>query len=165
MSDLRQSGNDALASFSVRISPNYFLSNMFRMNSARTATFVNLIAQFSPRSFISGNSVDVDSVLQSYNKAEFHHIFPKAYIEREHPQYSPTVNSLANFCFLSRDDNLKIRAKAPSVYKSLMPSNEKIRNEILASALIDDLIFEDDFEKFMVARAERLASEVDRLIN
>jgi hypothetical protein len=37
---------------------------------------VNLLAQFKPRSFISGNYISLDKVLQSYNKAEFHHIFP-----------------------------------------------------------------------------------------
>lgn len=131
MQRLREGRENTLGSFAVEIRSEYFLENSFRMNSARTATFVNTLAQFSPKSFISSNSVNLDAVLQNYNKAEFHHIFPKSYMEKIQATGPGGVNSLANFYFLSRADNNKIRAQAPFQYKKLMPKDENELREIL----------------------------------
>lgn len=44
-----------------------------------------------------------------------HHIFPKAQIYKlKHKR--PEVNALANFCFLTKDTNLKIGDRLPEDY-------------------------------------------------
>jgi hypothetical protein len=165
MLKLRNGEKHSLGSFAVDVKPDYFLDNNFRMNNARTATFVNMLAQARPRSFLSGNAVDLEKVLQAYNKAEFHHTYPKGFLERSGSE-SDRVNCLANFCFLSRADNNKIRAKAPSEYKKLMPSDEAVLRDILRSAVIDgDRLFADDFIAFVSGRADHLAKMAQRLIS
>lgn len=156
MAALRDGSATEIAKFPVAVSEDFFLTSNFRMNSARTATFVNMLASKGPRSFLSGNKVDLKAVLQAYNKSEFHHIFPKAHLEElEVDPYE--INSFANFCFLSRDDNNKIRRKAPDVYRQLMPDDEDSLEEILTSAFLEDEDFASDFEAFRKARASRLA--------
>lgn len=161
MQALRDGREHQLAKFSVSISHDFFLNSAFRMNSARTATFVNLLASRGPRTFLSGNSVNLRSVLQAYNKSEFHHIFPKAYLE-ELKVEPAAINSLANFCFLSRVDNNKIRRKAPSEYRMMMPLKPEL-DAILTSALVEPGDFDTDFETFRNARARRLAVCARRL--
>jgi len=100
-------------------------------------------------------------VLQAYNKSEFHHIFPKAYLE-ELKVEPAAINSLANFCFLSRVDNNKIRKKAPSEYRKMMPLKPEL-DAILTSALVKPGDFDTDFETFRNARARRLAVCARRL--
>jgi hypothetical protein len=166
MRRLRNGKEHSLGTFPADVEVRYFLENSFRMNSARTATFVNMLAQFRPRSFISGNYVNLENVLQAYNKAEFHHVMPKAYLERAYPQAnSAAANCLANFCFLSRTDNSKIRAKAPSAYRALMPDNNRTVAEILETALIDPAaLFSDDFPTFITSRVNRLVHEARKLM-
>ncbi|SCF46263.1 DUF262 domain-containing protein [Micromonospora mirobrigensis] len=165
MQHLREGRPSALGSFQVDIAEHFFLLTDFRINSAKTATFVTMLAQFNPRSFISGSFVDLERVLQAYNKAEFHHIFPRSYVEKleERPRYAAFVNSLANFCFLSRADNNKIRASAPSQYRRLMPSDSDALAMILESACVDELVFEDDLEKFLRARVAKLTEKAYQL--
>jgi len=160
MQQLRQSGERGLASFvDVAITPPQFLHTSFRMGTARTATFVNLLAQKGPRSFISGSPVDTELVLQSYNKAEFHHIFPKRYLDKQPiPLHGfDYTNCLANFCFLSRADNSTIRARPPSKYRELMPADDAACAEILKAAHIDPSFFNDDYIAFLEKRSRALA--------
>ncbi|MEH0985571.1 GmrSD restriction endonuclease domain-containing protein [Micromonospora sp. CPCC 205556] len=165
MQKLREGAANTLGHFAVEIGDYFFLWTDFRINSAKTATFVTMLAQLNPRSFISGNFVDLDRVLQAYNKAEFHHIFPRAFVENELPEarHSIFVNSLANFCFLSRADNNKIRASAPSEYRKLMPKDEVTLKEILDSACVSPVLFADDFEAFIVNRTKTLIEKAYQL--
>jgi hypothetical protein len=155
MVNLREGNPHSLGKFRLSLAIEFFLLTSFRMNSARTATFVNLLASNTPRSFLSGNIVDLRSVLQAYNKSEFHHIFPKAYLEELGAQ-SAEVNCLANFCFLSKADNNKIRKSAPSEYVKGMPADEELFEKIAGSAFMERPDFSLEFEEFRLARAERL---------
>jgi hypothetical protein len=162
MAKLRRGEANDLGNFTVSVTDDWFLGTSFRMNSARTATFVNLLANRTPRSFISGNKVDLKAVLQAYNKSEFHHIYPKAFLEEQGVD-SRDINSLANFCFLSRADNNKIRRKKPSVYRELMPDEEESLREIFDAALLGEDDFDDDFDAFRRARAKRLTTYASAL--
>jgi len=56
-----------------------------------------------------------NNLLGKMNQLEVHHIFPKAQLyKRNHRR--PDVNAVANFCFLTKDTNLKISATPPEVY-------------------------------------------------
>jgi hypothetical protein len=162
MAALREGTSADIANFPVSVLDGFFLETSFRMGSARTATFVNLLASQEPRSFLSGNRVDLTAVLQAYNRSEFHHIFPKAYLE-DQDVASKEINSLANFAFLSRDDNNKIRRKAPDVYRQLMPDDIDQLDPILTGAFLEDEDFELPFEDFRQRRAARLATRARAL--
>ena len=84
---------------------------MFRLGSARSATFVLLLASIEPRSFISGSKVDLAAVLQAFNRHEFHHMYPRAPL-RDDGVTANNINCLANMCILSRADNKVVTALA-----------------------------------------------------
>ncbi|GIF70969.1 GmrSD restriction endonuclease domain-containing protein [Asanoa siamensis] len=165
MALLRDGIPNVLGDFTANVSPIFFLYNDFRPATAKTATFVNLLAQLGPRSFISGNRVDLEKVLQAYNRAEFHHMYPKAYVQKNAEQWrSNFVNSLANFCFLSRADNNKIRAQSPQDYRKLMPSSESSVRTILATAAAGEWLFTAGFDDFVGTRAVTLTKIAKTLI-
>lgn len=132
MSHLKQGDPSSLGGFSHSLDTAFFTDQYFRVNSASTKTFVLLLAQTKPRSFVSGALVALGDVLQSYNRSEFHHVYPRKFLAGlGYDDY--WINPLANFCFLSRAENNKIGGKSPTEYRSLMPVNVQ---EILTSALI-----------------------------
>ena len=153
MKKLKQSEESTLENISFNVSPDFFKDNQFIMGSVNTKSFILLIAQNSPRSFISGSIVSLSNVLKDYNRNEFHHIFPRAFLRTlENKNYGE--NTLANFCFLSRADNQRLGGNKPSVYRTEMPTDIDL---IMDSALCsDDLLFGDDFNGFINDRATKL---------
>ncbi len=101
------------------------------------------------------------SLLGKMSKLEVHHIFPKARLYKRGFR-RPEVNALANFCFLTKDTNLVISDRAPEVY---FPEIEKAHPGALASQWIPDepeLWKIENFGRFLEARKELLAAEVNR---
>jgi hypothetical protein len=137
-----------------------FRQYQFRINSALTKTFILMLAQYQPRSFISGSLVDLRPVLQHYNRSEFHHIYPRKFLASVSglPEY--TINCLANFCFLNRAENNRIGGRAPSEYRQLMPDYV---DEILESALCPPSVFGDNYEQFLRDRVRLLTMAADDL--
>src|SRR5262249_10982886 len=78
----------------VTVTKEFFLSS-FRVGAAATKTFVLLLANNGPRSLVSGKNIDLDKVLQRYNRSEFHHIYPRAFL-RELGVPDTTINVLGN---------------------------------------------------------------------
>lgn len=104
------------------------------------------------------------SLLGKNNRLEVHHIFPKAqlYKATEYDFRKPEVNALANFCFLTKDTNLKISDRLPEAY---FPEIEAAHPGALASQWIPDdkaLWKLDKFRDFLEARKELLAAELNR---
>jgi hypothetical protein len=163
MIKLRDGLETTLGTFAIPVDLHeFFFETVFRLGSARSATFVLLLASKEPRSFISGSNVDLAAVLQSYNRHEFHHMYPRAPL-REDEVPDNRINCLANICILSRADNNKIKRKRPSEYKALMPTGESLE-PILAGAVTTETLFTDDFETFCDERAEMLAEIAAALI-
>lgn len=104
-----------------QVSPDFFKENIFQMNSVNAKTFILLLANKKPLSFISGSIVDLDNVLLACNKREYHHIFPKDYLEKTLKiKDKAEVYPLANFAFLSKTDNASIQNKAPNIYEKIL---------------------------------------------
>lgn len=160
--NLKHSKTLGLGEFKVEITSDIFTENTFRIGNANTKTFVLMLANNQPRSFISGASVDLDKVLQKYNRAEFHHIYPKAYLKELGVEESK-INCLANFCFLNSTENKKIGRKKPSEYLSLMPS-EELLSAIKLHAYCPDSTFLDNYDNFISDRVNLLVEKATRLI-
>lgn len=100
MRKLRDGKPSALGGFPVSIQDSFFTESGFTMGTANTNTFVLLLAQQSPRSFISGAPIDLSDKLRKSNRAEFHHLMPKAFLEKSgQGGLGSPVNCLANFAF------------------------------------------------------------------
>lgn len=152
MLQLKGGQQSALGNFAANISKEFFLENKFGIRNVNSKTFILLLAQNQPRSFISGSPVDLNTKLKDYNKSEFHHMMPRAFLkDQDKLTYDP--NCLANFCFLSRSENKDLGGDSPSIYRSKMAANVE---EILSSAYCPQNLFEDNFNDFIEARASML---------
>lgn len=140
-----------------------FFKNSFRVGAAATKTFVLVLANHDPKSLLSGKSIDLDKVLQRYNRSEFHHIYPRAYL-KELGAADQEINFLGNFCFLSAAENKTIGRKRPSQYVNDLVGDNAGRAAALASAFCHTDDFNDKYSLFLSARCARLAAFSNILI-
>jgi hypothetical protein len=100
-------------------------------------------------------------LLGRMNKLEVHHVFPKAQLYKL--KYAKAdVNALANFCFLTKDCNLKISDRPPHEY---FPEVEANHPGALASQWIPSdphLWNGENYQEFLAARRELLAAEANK---
>lgn len=157
---LRIEQTSSLADFNVDITKDFYKENQFKIGTVNSKTFILQLTQNTPRSFISGSPVALRNVLQDYNRNEFHHIFPKAFLATQHKS-DKEINCLANFCFMSKADNNQLGGVAPSIYRSKMARNT---NEILESTFTSDIIFLDNFDNYIDDRASNLWRNASELI-
>jgi hypothetical protein len=157
---LQDDPTTSIPHFDYSISRDFFLQNQFLLTSVNTKTFVLLLADSAPRSFLSGAPVDLRQALLRCHKTEFHHIFPRAYLDGLSVPPEQT-NCLANFCFLSKADNARIGATPPSQYITLLPQQD--RDAILRSSLVPPNSLTAPFSAFLEQRAALLVTQVGAL--
>ncbi|NET42538.1 DUF262 domain-containing protein [Okeania sp. SIO2B3] len=159
---LKKNEKHNLGNFNVSINSNYFIKNKFRMSTIATTTFILLLANNQPLNFIQGTNISLEDVLCQGNRHEFHHIFPKAYLEKNGYK-SDEINCLANISMLSRADNNKIKDNPPSEYRSQMPTDDSTLKKILGTHLCSQEMFSDDYDKFISMRADLLMQKAKEL--
>ena len=102
-------------------------------------------------------------LLGKLSQLEVHHIFPKARLYGHEPAYSrPEVNALANFCFLTKECNLRIGDRLPEEY---FPGIEEKHPGALASQWIPEdreLWKIENYPDFLEARRRLLAAETNQ---
>jgi hypothetical protein len=109
-----------------------------------------------------GNGLPLKAnLLGKMNKLEVHHIFPKSQLYKRKYKRNE-VNALANFCFLTKETNLRISDRLPEVY---FPQIEAAHPGALASQWIPndpELWKIERFREFLEARKVLLAAELNR---
>jgi hypothetical protein len=161
-SALRRGEPSTLDQIAAAVTADFFLDNTFNSRTVATKAMILLLANNHPRTFLSGQVVDLDEVLSEPNRKEYHHCMPRAWV-RDHRKDVPDgiTNSLSNFAIIARAENREIRAKAPSEYRKLMGPNI---DEISTSAYLPDSLWADDEKKFFDDRAQLLAAAVQARI-
>lgn len=157
---LKEGRASTLGEFPVLVTEEFFLTSTFRINSVNTKTFVLFLAQFDPLTFISGAPVSLAEVLRRYNRSEFHHLFPRAFLTMKGYD-TRQQNPLANFCFLSKADNMKLGGEVPSEYREKMEGNI---DSILDHALCPKTLFEDNYDEFLGERSRLLETKVNEYL-
>jgi hypothetical protein len=147
---LRAAGSSALADIPTSLDPEWFVDNRFNISAVNTKTFILMLAQADPLTFVSGSPVDLGEVLQSYNRSEFHHLFPRAFLSAQ-GRRSDDINRLVNFAIINSVDNKILGGVAPSEYRAKMPPDRV--SAILSRALCPEPLFSDDYPLFIEARA------------
>ena len=161
MAALREGQPTTIGDFPVLVTAESFIGSSFRTNTVNTKTFVLMLAQRQPLSFVSGQPISLASVLRDYNRSEFHHLFPRAYLTANAVPASKQ-GPLANFCFLSKADNTVLGGEAPSAYRNRMSENV---DSILERSLCPAGIFDDDYDTFLSERANLLQNFAIELIS
>lgn len=103
-------------------------------------------------------------LLGKMNQLEMHHIFPKSLLYAQNYRKSE-VNALANFCFLTKDTNLRISNQDPETY---LAEVEERNPGVLASQWIPqdpDLWTLDRYPAFLEARRNLLAQAANELLS
>lgn len=138
----------------------------FRSNNSTSRAFILALAATHPRSLITGRAIDTAQALSKYNKKEFHHIYPTAYLKREqaHGQH----NCLANICMLPASENNEISDSDPHQYLPKCLNGLGTEGpDVFASNFLpspDALPYDSaEFEKFIRARAELLSRFIKKL--
>lgn len=158
--NLRGGKASSLADIPWSLDEEFFIETRFNVGSVTTRTFILMLAQFAPLSFVSGEPVSLGEVLRQYNRKEFHHLFPQSHLKAE-TRLSADINRLANFAIISAADNKALGGTAPSVYRARMDANKL--TDILKSALTPEALFDDDYESFLSARGVQLLSAAKML--
>ena len=143
--------------FEVKID---FEKNRFSSGTANSKSLILMLANQRPHSFLSGATIDTSKVLKKGSQHEFHHIFPRKYLESQGVDIRE-INSLANICFLTRSDNNTIKVKPPGMYFEQMSkqSRENYLQEAFCCYDDGDLLFDE----FVSVRAKRLIARVYEL--
>jgi hypothetical protein len=149
-----------LGNFSCAVSDDFFASNNFTISAVNTKTTVLLLAQQTPHSFVSGTPVDLAPKLREFNKTEFHHLMPRAYL-RTAGATKYNHNALANIAFLTRAENRHLGGVAPSQYRVRLAANEA---EVLDAAACPPSLFNNNYDVFIEERSALLAERARRCI-
>lgn len=138
-------------------------NSTWRINSTAAKAALCLMAQLRPRSFITGNEVDLGTVLSAYNARQFHHIYPKAHLAASGIPFHE-ANVISNICFLAASENNFISDRSPADYFRDIPGVHK--NEIFQAALIPEEAVEGQlpFNTFVDLRTRRLIDVGQKLI-
>ena len=141
----------------------------FRTGDAFSKTLLCIMAYHQPKSFETNAIVHLDnSWLKQSNSKNYHHFFPKAYLEKQGIDYWK-ANSVVNIAIVDDSLNKKdIRAKAPSVYmKSFSKKNDDIANT-MKTHLIGDLdefgIMNNNYDLFLEKRGNWLLKEIRKRV-
>ncbi len=141
-------------------------SSKFTKGSPTTRAFLLLMAQYDPVDLATNSKVDIGKALSRYNQKEYHHVFPKAFLQKRGLDQDK-IYCVLNFCFLPSDSNKRISSKKPSDYFINSVPHKKFTNILSSNLLpVDKNIYRnDDYEEFLEKRANLLIEKLDGQTN
>ncbi len=148
-------------------SPEALIDTDFSTGNSYCKAVLCLLAYHRPKDFRDNREVILDNTwLQRANSKNYHHFFPKKYLGEK---MIVNGNSLVNITLVSdRLNKYEIRAKAPSVYIDDFRRENSDIKKALKSHLLDEEGFgieDDDYGKFLTARAERIYKKLKKRID
>lgn len=161
MANLRDGKESKIGDFTAEVNPEFFKKTTFGIGNVNSKTFILMIAQSDPLTFISGQQINLAEKLKTANRAEFHHLMPRKFL-KDSGQTPPSDSLLANFAFITRSENREIGGKKPSEYVKKMEGDVK---NILGRSLIPESLLKDDYAVFIEERAALLAARATELCN
>lgn len=133
----------------------------FRSNSAASKMLPLLLAREHPLDIVNGQRIDVGKSLAWNNDKEYHHFFPKKFLERSGVS-SQRANVVGNIVLLTSSSNIAILDKAPSVYLGRIIDQigrdavaDRLRRSLVPEDALDAALC-DDYTAFLEARADYL---------
>ena len=156
--------NNSFDDYQYTVTENVLKNTQFSKANPITRAFLLLVAKQNPMDLVKNQKIDIGKYLAQYNRKEYHHVFPQAFLKSK--GIAPKdISCVLNFCFLSSDSNKAISKKSPSDYFfNLVPDNDF--NNILTSNLLPikkDIYKNNDFDLFKERRANELLSKLDIL--
>jgi hypothetical protein len=154
-----------LAKYKSSIDVNFFKTQTLLKSNPHVRAFLLLLAQQKPLDLTNGNTIDINQSLSSFNRKEYHHIFPKHFLSKRKGLKTNDINLIANYCFLPANSNKIISNKAPSDYfVNVVPAGHKA--QIFQSNLLptnDNIYNSDDHPNFINERADIIFTKLKEL--
>lgn len=154
---LAKGGKNVFAKLDHDVSPEQLRETKFLKSNPYSRAFVVLLANKHPKNLVNGANVDTGNALSHFNRSEYHHIFPKAFL-LDRKIESAKISSLCNFCILPSDSNKKISDKSPSNYFfKVIPQVDY--KKILESNLLPtgkSVYKKNDYDKFLIERSKAI---------
>jgi hypothetical protein len=165
MKRLASGDSSKISEYSSELTKEMLTKLKFTKSHPYTRALLILLAQKTPLNLTNGATIDLGEALSGYNRKEYHHIFPQAFLKQRGIS-TDKINTLCNFCFLPAGSNKKISQKQPSDYIfTLVP--ETIRKQILESNIMPlrmEIYTEDNYDEFINMRADLIGQFVDSLV-
>ena len=138
----------------------------FRSDNSRSRAFILLLARRNPRNITNGAAIDTAEALSTFNKKQFHHLYPKAFLKKIGE--TAEQNTPANICMLAASENNSISDEDPSAYFpkviSMLGSEAAL---VFSSNFLPDPLKTDystlDYPAFIELRSKLLHEEMSRL--
>jgi len=139
---------------------------IFRKNNSRSRAFALALAKAHPRNLTNASPIDTSEALSVYNKKQFHHIFPEAYLRRL--DSSLERSRLLNFCMLTASENNLISDDDPMVYlPGLIADHDSEAELVFASNLMPSPASYDytvaELHSFIEARLPLVEAHIRKL--
>jgi hypothetical protein len=152
-----------------RIDYEVFPYERFSLNTATSKTFGLLLVTCNPQSLLDGSRVDTWLALSVTNRHEYHHIFPRAYLESSGID-PKKIQVQANVCLLSKGNNRDIWDSRPSVYFKTVAANLGAKlHDVLSSNLISPAAYQacldEDYDTFLEERAKTIRLKMKAFVN
>lgn len=147
------------------VDPALIADTYFSAGNAYCKAILCLMAYQQPKSFDTNGVVVLDnSNLKIAASRNYHHFFPKKYMEETNKDKEP--NLIANITLIDGYSNKhRIGKKPPSKYITDFAKDNKDLPRTLHSHLIDDVsefgVLVDDYDRFIVRRSEAIASALN----
>lgn len=153
----------------ITINPQDLVWRRFSTGDAFCQAVLCLFCQAKPKSFKSNGELTLDnSWLRQSNSRNYHHFFPRAYLKKK-GRVMNEINVLMNITLV--DDYLNkrvIKAQPPSKYmKAFKKTNPRLDHTIQSHLITGDAVTayqSDDYEAFLVARAETVAAALNEAL-
>jgi hypothetical protein len=161
------SGTEADASEYGNVPRDSVLSSMiFRKNNSRSRAFSLVLAKQNPKNITNGNSLDIAEALSVYNKKQFHHIFPEAFLRKLDPKIERSRT--LNFAMLAASENNFVSDADPKVYlPGLIQDLGRDAKAVFASNLMPDPEDYDyeaaELDSFIEARLPLVRTAIEEL--
>jgi hypothetical protein len=138
----------------------------FRSNVSRSRAYVLALAAMHPRNLTNGALIDPSQALSSYNKKQFHHVYPRAHLKRI--KATTNDNLLVNICMIAAAGNNAISDTDPASYISACVStlgadaDAVFRSNILPMPSSFDYVT-STYDQFLDARLALVVDTVQEL--
>lgn len=149
----------------LTVDPGVISDTWFSASNSYCKAVLCLLAYQQPKSFDTNGLVVLDNTnLKIASSRNYHHFFPKAYLKESAPEKEP--NLIANITLVDGYSNKhRIGKKPPSKYVGKFKRTNSHLGKSLQTHLISDLtafgIEDDDYEAFIQARSEAIATELN----
>ena len=153
------------SSTELTIDPKIIVETWFSAGNAYCKAILCLLAYEEPKSLDTNGKVILDnSNLKIATSRNYHHFFPKKYLEAHQKGEEP--NLIANITLIDGYSNKhRIGKKAPSDYIARFAKHNKSLSQTLRTHLIVDMdkfgVKSDDYHTFIRARSDEIATRLN----